>query len=172
MSLPDDLLEQAGHLASRERTRPKQASLRRAISVSYYAVFHLLVDDATKLILPGQGEKGSRGRVGRTFDHGAIKKVCLAFWGKLKASEDVVRLVQAYPQVPAELIVVISAFVDLQDARHEADYNTARKYKRQEATSFVDVAREAFSAWRMIKNHPVARTYLIALVAWKKWDHL
>jgi hypothetical protein len=58
MSLPDDLLEQAGHLASRERTKPKQASLRRAISVSYYAVFHLLVDDATKLILPGQDGRG------------------------------------------------------------------------------------------------------------------
>ena len=172
MSLPDDLLEQAGHLASRERTRPKQASLRRAISVSYYAVFHLLVDDATKLILPGQSDKGSRGRVGRTFDHGAIKKVCLAFWGKLKASEDVVRLVQAYPQVPAEPIVVISAFVDLQDARHEADYNTARRYTRQEATSFVDRAHRAFAAWKLVRNHPVARTYLIALVAWKKWDHL
>ncbi len=50
MSLHDDLLEQAKHLANREPRRPKQASLRRAISAAYYALFHLLVDEATKLL--------------------------------------------------------------------------------------------------------------------------
>ena len=42
MSLATDLLEQADHLARRERKRPKQASLRRAVSAAYYGLFHLL----------------------------------------------------------------------------------------------------------------------------------
>ncbi|MGO9228583.1 MAG: hypothetical protein ACLQKA_05140, partial [Bryobacteraceae bacterium] len=42
MPYADDLLEQSRHLAQRERKRPRQASLSRAISTAYYALFHLL----------------------------------------------------------------------------------------------------------------------------------
>ena len=43
MTVHDDLLAQALHLASKEPRRPRQASLRRSVSASYYAVYHLLV---------------------------------------------------------------------------------------------------------------------------------
>jgi uncharacterized protein (UPF0332 family) len=46
MALAEDLLEQARHLAKREPKRPKQASLRRAVSAAYYSLFHLLVSSA------------------------------------------------------------------------------------------------------------------------------
>jgi len=46
MAFADDLLEQAYHLARRERKNPTQASLRRAVSTAYYALFHLLIDEA------------------------------------------------------------------------------------------------------------------------------
>ena len=46
MRLPEGLLEQAQHLVKREPKRPKQASLRRAISTAYYALFHLLISEA------------------------------------------------------------------------------------------------------------------------------
>ena len=52
MNLPADLLEQAEHLAGREATRPKQASLRRAISAAYYSVFHLLIREACARLVP------------------------------------------------------------------------------------------------------------------------
>jgi len=45
LALPDDLLAQAKHLASKEPKRPRQASLRRAISGAYYALYHLLMID-------------------------------------------------------------------------------------------------------------------------------
>lgn len=48
MPLPDDLLEQARHLANGERRRPKQASLRRAVSTAYYALFHLLIQETIR----------------------------------------------------------------------------------------------------------------------------
>ena len=41
MTFPDELLEQAHHLANRERKRPRQASLRRAVSSAYYARFSI-----------------------------------------------------------------------------------------------------------------------------------
>jgi hypothetical protein len=47
MSLHGDLLQQAEHLARLEPRRPRQASLRRAISTAYYALFHLLIHEAT-----------------------------------------------------------------------------------------------------------------------------
>src|ERR1035438_6153633 len=46
MALADDLLEQAHHLAKREPKRPRQASLRRAVSTAYYSLFHLLISSA------------------------------------------------------------------------------------------------------------------------------
>ena len=48
MSLHLDLLRQARHLATREPRRPSQASLRRSVSTAYYALFHLLVDEAVR----------------------------------------------------------------------------------------------------------------------------
>ena len=48
MSFADQLLEQPDHLANREKKRPRQASLRRAVSTAYYALFHFLIFEATK----------------------------------------------------------------------------------------------------------------------------
>jgi uncharacterized protein (UPF0332 family) len=45
VAFADDLLEQALHLANRERKGPRQASLRRAVSTAYYALFHLLISE-------------------------------------------------------------------------------------------------------------------------------
>jgi hypothetical protein len=46
MAYHDDLLDQALHLVHKERRNPKQASLRRAVSTAYYALFHLLMNEA------------------------------------------------------------------------------------------------------------------------------
>jgi hypothetical protein len=73
MSLHDDLIEQARHLAGREPKRPRQASLRRAIAAAYYAVFHLLVADAVKSVAPRMPE-GLRSQVRRAFGHSAMKE--------------------------------------------------------------------------------------------------
>ena len=54
--LHDDLLAQARHLATRERRRPKQASLRRAVSAAYYALFHYLIDDVVRFFESGNAE--------------------------------------------------------------------------------------------------------------------
>jgi hypothetical protein len=50
MSLPADLLAQARRLVSLDPRRPRQASLRRAISTAYYALFHLLISEASAML--------------------------------------------------------------------------------------------------------------------------
>ena len=173
MSLHHDLLEQAEHLVVRERRRPRQASLRRAISAAYYALFHLLIAEASTLVLPDRTSAGSRSRLGRTFGHAEMKRVAQAFSSPNPRSPAALdRLVQAAPPIPPDLATVAEVFVDLQDQRHEADYNTANRYTRQEASAAVASARRAIEAWGRIRSHPVARTFLVSLVAWNKWDRL
>ncbi|WP_309722581.1 hypothetical protein [Armatimonas sp.] len=78
MSLAHDLLEQAEHLAKRERGRPKQASLRRAVSTAYYALFHLLLEDAALQAVPGSLASW-RPIAGRAINHGDVRKVAAWF---------------------------------------------------------------------------------------------
>ena len=69
MPFPDHLLEQAQHLANRERKRPRQASLRRAVSTAYYALFHLLVSEA----ILNWKRVDQRHLLARFFEHGKMK---------------------------------------------------------------------------------------------------
>ena len=79
VSLHDDLLRQARQLAVKEPRRPLQASLRRAVSASYYALFHLLVDDATRLMLAGRDRTALRHCLARAFGHAAMRQVAQQF---------------------------------------------------------------------------------------------
>ena len=69
MTLPRDLLAQARLLAEKEPRRPKQASLRRAVSAAYYALFHLLVDEASRRLVGGSNRTALRSSLARAFDH-------------------------------------------------------------------------------------------------------
>lgn len=73
--LPQDLLRQARHLAIKERGRPQQASLRRAISTAYYAVFHLLSLEASSLVCPAQ-PAGLGRHIQRALVHTDMKNAC------------------------------------------------------------------------------------------------
>jgi len=53
VAIHHDLLDQAEHLAAKEPRKPRQASLRRAVSATYYAIFHLLVNEAVVRFVKG-----------------------------------------------------------------------------------------------------------------------
>jgi hypothetical protein len=75
-----ELLAQARLLARREPRRPKQASLRRSISASYYALFHFLIEETTRLTMgAAHGRTSLRQFAGRAFVHGKMKDVCAEF---------------------------------------------------------------------------------------------
>lgn len=67
----------------------------------------------------------------------------------------------------AELISVATAFVELQQARHEADYDTGRRFTRQECIDLVKQAEQAFADWQKVRQTLQADTFLVALLALK-----
>ena len=107
MAFAQDLLDQAYHLATLESGAPKQSSLRLAVSAAYYALFHLLIDEA----VGHWGVPRHRSILARTFDH-----------GKKGISEDRIRSFYNSGQPPsgAELKNVAQTFVQLQEQWHTA----------------------------------------------------
>lgn len=83
MSLASDLLDQASTLAGLDRMKPKQASLRRAISAAYYSVFHLLIDDGARRITTNATLQPY---VARSFQHTSVKDAANKVIDQLKAS--------------------------------------------------------------------------------------
>lgn len=165
MTLHADLLAQARSLAQRESRRPRQASLRRAVSAAYYALFHLLTFEASRIYVKDVIFVFLMNRV---YSHGEMKKVSESF-----AKGDLPRLLKpakATNPVPQELKGVARAFVDLQQARHEADYSLAKRLTRSETLNLVERAEQAFEDWKQVRTEDFARLYLACFLVWDKWD--
>lgn len=165
MSMYDDLLVQARHLATKERKRPKQASLRRAISSAYYALFHLLISEATQRLISGKEKEPLRLLLRRAFEHGEMKDAAKSFLGTTIAS---VTQVLGTSSGSSSLRKVARAFVDLQEARHQADYDWSRTFTRQETLELVDLAEDAFETWEQIRKRLGSDTFLICLLTYKR----
>jgi len=166
MSLAQDLMEQAEDLAKRERTRPRQASLRRAVSASYYALFHLLNSASAATIAPNVTTEVNF-RIRRWFDHGEMKKVCGRFL-PAQLSEPLLGLLgtSASPQLQR----VALAFIQLQDARHSADYDLGWWITRSDAFQYIGLASDAFEAWCEIEDTSEANIFILSLLLWKNWE--
>lgn len=149
MPFPDDLLEQAYDLAHKEPTNPKQASLRRAVSTAYYALFHLLIDEAvSKWAVERQ-----RSILARTFEHGKMKGIC----------DDVLKTAKSGGSVQPELKTVAHNFIQLQQYRHTADYDNSKQWSRTDVLNVLALATDAFAAWRAISTEDSAQDYLLQL---------
>jgi hypothetical protein len=163
--LPEHLLEQAWHLAQRERTRPKQASLRRAVSTAYYALFHLLIRESARQIGPNLSEENYN-RVYRWFDHGAMYRVAKAF------SEETVRIPNSKDMLVrgnGGIQFIAQSFVYLQELRHIADYDPGTVFVRGDVLATVGRVGAAFDAWTLCKKTSEANTFLLSLLLWEKW---
>ena len=64
-----------------------------------------------------------------------------------------------------ELVRVANALVELQGARHEADYDTARRFSRREVLDFVERAEQSFVDWHDVRGSIQADTFLTGLLA-------
>lgn len=172
MSLAGELLDQAEHLATLEkRGKPRQASLRRAVSAAYYALFHLLIDEAVTLLLPVAGPPELRSSLGSTFTHADIKVVCQAIASPpKKPSSNVDRLIEAIQPRPDYLVRLSWLFVALQAERHDADYDTAKRFGRQDVRRLIGETRDVFRLGEAHRSQPEAQRFLFTLIAWKRWD--
>ena len=161
MSLHFDLLKQAFHLAIKEPKKPIQASLRRSVSASYYALFHYLVDEATKLMLPGNVCAPLRKRFARSFDHGNMKKVAEQF-----SSSTIPYDLSSYfnaDSLDESLSYVADSFVKLQKSRHNADYNLEDSLFRHKVLESAYMSKKAFNSWKAIRKTIQANTFPVGL---------
>jgi uncharacterized protein (UPF0332 family) len=158
MGLAQDLLEQANHLANREPKRPRQASLRRAVSTAYYALFHLLVADA----ISHWNKPQQRAQMARGFEHTAMKDASKKIAGKDFRNSD--------PGMVGHLRTVAAAFVNMQQFRHAADYSHATKWAKTEVQDHIATVTEAFASWRIVRNEKVALDYLMSLLVKERKD--
>lgn len=123
--------------------------LRRAVSAAYYALFHLLVRDASRS-LTRASDKRLRLLLPRAFGHEEMAQACKLFATPGKKPTIIEKI---YPSltVSAELSRVAQAFLDLQKMRHDADYATHIKWTRTMALTEVERAEQAFSDWEQVR---------------------
>lgn len=160
MALHDDLLEQAQQLAHLDPKRPKQANLRRAVSSAYYALFHHLIDESSSFLL-GTKSDNLRRQLARNYEHGQMKSAAADFANPKGAGAW--RSVLPTPPSTA-LQFVASTFVQLQEARHDADYNLSRTLSRVEVDALVTQSQTAFARWKTIRGTDEANAFLVALL--------
>lgn len=170
LALHNDLLLQARHLASQEPKKPRQASLRRAISTAYYALFHLLVFEGTSRLIANKPVK-LRPQIRRAFAHGEMKAACEFFTGKgisdPSNSNNLLHLL-AMP-IEVQIINVAGSFIDLQQARHSADYDHLAQFTRVNALLKVRQAEQAFLDWKAVRNAPNVNAFLSTLLFHNRW---
>lgn len=164
MTLHRDLIEQAQHLATRERGKPRQASLRRAVSAAYYALFHLLADEGTLKLIPGSPER-LRSLAHRAFAHREMKSACEQI---AKSSNALLGLVAS--PLESEIKTVAEVFVELQQQRHLADYDLSQSFNRIKVLGIIAKANSAMSAWHRVRNTPNANVFLAALLLNSRWN--
>jgi uncharacterized protein (UPF0332 family) len=151
VAFADDLLKDAYHLAHRGGKKPTQASLRRAVSNGYYALFHMLISEfVAKWRTPRQ-----RTTLARIFLHGRMKNV-----SKRIADTNVRNPTTA----ESELRQVADAFVRLQQNRHAADYDNGQIWTRVDVVTELDLVTDTFKRWRGIRDEPTAQDYLMAML--------
>jgi hypothetical protein len=143
--MPDPKLPE-GFLIAAEKLigsagKPAQGQLRRAISTCYYAVFHALAKlCADSLIGSTKASRPNNAwvEVYRGIGHGLCKDACFR--------------AKTIPGFPPELHDFSDAFIQLLDARENADYNPLVRPTKQDALFFVSLARKSISALRGVRS--------------------
>ncbi len=153
MAYHDDLLAHA--LALIHAQPQSQLTLRRAVSAAYYAVFHLLIFEATE----HWDNPGLRTALGRADDHGLMKTTSNRILDGREfpyTNED--------PQSVIALRDIAQGFIQLQEDRHFADYNLMKPLDPVDALRQVKTAEKIFLSLPKIKTEQIVQEYLTLLV--------
>ena len=146
---------------------PSEIELRRAIAVSYYALFHCLTTAGAKSFQ--HGGDALRYQVERAFNHTAMRKVCDAYV-RSPIRPFPPPLNQLNPSAPdSRLLNVAATFARLQDARHTADYDMAALVEYAATVQLVQAADAALADFALIEDRPDTTVFLTALLLADRW---
>lgn len=167
MTLSEDLFDLSRELAERDPRKPKQAHLRRAISTAYYAVFHFLVDQATRHVAGTSADKAAiRAFLARGVTHHGAKALCkMVSGGRWPTAVDKRLGKKAAPLQPSAVLRRIADdFVLLQEERHSADYDLVRRFTRAKTLIEVQRAETVLNDRKVVRNGTEKDFFLYMLV--------
>jgi hypothetical protein len=127
----------------------------------------LLLHEATHLLFPNKPAE-LRSRASRAFSHGDARSVCELFAKPTGGIKDLTT-----DPLETELTEIAAVFVELQEARHQADYDLTEMFDRVQVVRYVDQAQLAMVKWKAIRHTPNANVFLAALLLhsrWNKWN--
>lgn len=164
MSRADDLLQLAEDLSNFTAPIHRQVDLSRAVSTGYYALFHLLISEATA----NWSQEVLRPILGRVFEHGKMKSACEAKVSELNS------YFEGDPPPSRERVVsihlhwVANTFVQSQQQRNDADYNIGKEWTDTEVASLIASVAQAFKSWRIIRGELAAQSLLVSMLGGKE----
>lgn len=120
-----DLVDTAG------RGRPREVNLRRAVSTTYYALFHCLADCCANMLAGSVQANRSRPAWRQTYralQHTTARKRC---------RRDTIN------RFPADIRNFAELFVSTQVKRHRADYDPVATFHKSDVIQDIDEAEDA-----------------------------
>ena len=130
--LPADLINTARVLVKQEQGNPEQANLKRSLSTAYYAMFHALCRNCADSFV-GTKEAGRCQRAWehayRALNHRPVKTRC----NKPEFRSSFPEGIQEFAR----------KFIELQEKRHEADYNPSCTLTNNDVLNDIDNAEIA-----------------------------
>jgi hypothetical protein len=102
----------------------------------------------------------------RWFNHGQMAGICRFFVGPVVPGKLRSALPPAAASVAlsAELQNVARAFLDLQQARHDADYDMSKWLTRQDALLLIERGEQAFADWEAAAADPFRPVFMLMLL--------
>ena len=132
-----DLLAAARALAAAQGgLPPSQASLRRAVSTTYYALFHCMAENCADMLVgePGGGRSEPAWRQAyRALQHGTAKQRCRQ---------------NLMARFPTKIQDFADLFAAMQDKRETADYNPAGSFEQSAVVEDIDLSAEVITQFR------------------------
>ena len=129
---PSNLVVAARDMASTHRGRPRQASLCRAVSTAYYAMFHCLAACCANTIVGGTGAGRSYPawlQAYRALEHGTARS-------RFRNRSYIVKF-------PPEIRSFADKFLEMQEKRHKADYDPTVTFPKLDVLSDIAAVENA-----------------------------
>lgn len=101
--------------------------------------------------------------------HSDMKTVCRQFVQQGNSPPAKLKMLLS-PSLAPELVVVAKTFIDLQEARHAADYDVSTDLTKAEVLSQLEKTEAAFNAWQTIRKSMDARVFITALLINDRWN--
>ena len=133
-----DLLETARDLAGVPGgLSPSQASLRRAVSTTYYALFHCMAENCADMLVGEPGSVRSQPawqQAYRALEHGRAKERC--------ERKDFIR------RFPSQIQDFAEKFAEMQGKRQTADYDPSASFAQSAVIEDIDLAERRIHEFR------------------------